>query len=172
MKAPFPPCAADARFRRFRHCACLLRAFPSSRTALCKLSGIGCSFQDADPFLSNSHGFNAVHTECHPSLLAPHTNRDLIYRGFRGRRLSLDRHGGSLHRHPPQREHGVHCDEQRLLLPDDERAEFRHRRYRFPSVKEEREPLSGTIDWSYLVPRTRRHLCRTKFSGDKTQLVP
>lgn len=52
---------------------------------LAKLSGIGCSSKTPTYFLSNSHGFNAVHGRM-PSIAtgANMANRDLIYLGVSG----------------------------------------------------------------------------------------
>jgi 2-oxoglutarate/2-oxoacid ferredoxin oxidoreductase subunit beta len=52
---------------------------------LAKLSGIGCSSKTPTYFLSNSHGFNAVHGRM-PSIAtgAYLANRDLIYMGVSG----------------------------------------------------------------------------------------
>jgi len=52
---------------------------------LAKLSGIGCSSKTPTYFLSNSHGFNAVHGRM-PSIAtgAYMANRDLIYFGVSG----------------------------------------------------------------------------------------
>lgn len=52
---------------------------------LAKLSGIGCSSKTPTYFLSNSHGFNAVHGRM-PSITtgANMANRDLIYLGVSG----------------------------------------------------------------------------------------
>ena len=50
-----------------------------------KISGIGCSSKTPTYFLSNSHGFNAVHGRM-PSIAtgAYMANRDLIYLGVSG----------------------------------------------------------------------------------------